>query len=152
VIKEVRMSADSRDCRAVPGSYARVRWPYLIVAYCGIGLGAVGVVVPGLPTTPFLLLAAWAASRGSERLHQWLHGNRYFGPSLRCWHEQRAVPRRAKAVAVALLVASWLILRWRSEGVLLPLAVGIFFVAVAVFLLTRPSPRGLRQDEESAHG
>lgn len=146
------MSTDSRGCRAYPGPGARVRWPYLIIAYCGIGLGAVGVVVPGLPTTPFLLLAAWAASRGSERLHQWLHDNRYFGSSLRCWHEQRAVPRRAKAVAVALLAGSWLILRWRSEGVLLPAVVGIFFVAVAIFLLTRPSPRGPEQNEESAHG
>jgi uncharacterized membrane protein YbaN (DUF454 family) len=118
----------------------RRRWPYLILAYGCIGLGAVGVVVPGLPTTPFLLVAAWAANRGSERLHRRLYEHRQFGPLLRNWQEQRAVPRRAKWVAVLLLVLSWVILAWRSDGPLLPSITGVFFLAVAGFLISRPVP------------
>jgi uncharacterized membrane protein YbaN (DUF454 family) len=129
-----------------------MRWLYLVLAYVALALGAIGVVVPGLPTTPFLLLAAWAASRGSERLHRWLYGNRYFGPPLRCWEEERAVPRRAKAVAVSLLLISWLILFWRSESLLWPLIAGMFFCGVATFLLTRPNPRGPTRDQESTYG
>ena len=121
--------------------FPRRRWPYLLLAYGGIGLGAIGIVLPGLPTTPFLLLAAWAASRGSDRLYRWLHGNRYFGPPLRSWEEQRAVPARAKAVAGTLLALSWLFLLHRSEGWLVPLLAGVFFCGVAAFLLTRPNPR-----------
>lgn len=119
---------------------SRVRWPYLVLAYGCIGLGAVGVALPGLPTTPFLLLAAWAASRGSPRLHRWLHRNRYFGPPLRCWQQERAVPPRAKAIAVVLLVLSWLMLLWRGPGLLVLLSTAVFFCGVAAFLLTRPNP------------
>src|SRR5690625_424948 len=110
-----------------------VRWLYLVLAYSCVGLGAVGVVLPGLPTTPFLLLAAWAASRGSDRLHCWLYENRHFGPPLRAWRDQRAVPRRAKWMAVILLSMSWLMLAWRAEGWLLPIAAGVFFTVVAAF-------------------
>lgn len=127
----------------------RIRWPYLVLAYGCVGLGAIGVVVPGLPTTPFLLVAAWAASRGSERMHRWLHTHRHFGPLLRAWHEQRAVPRRAKWIAVATLVLSWIVLALRAEGPVVPLVSAAFFVAVAAFLLTRPEPGGNTKDEES---
>lgn len=129
-----------------------IRWLYLALAYVSIGLGLIGVVLPGLPTTPFLLLAAWAAGRGSERVHHWLYTHRYLGPPLRNWQEQRAIPLRAKCVAVTLLVVSWVILAWRAEGVLLPAVMAVFFLCVATFLLTRPSPRRIDQDEEPING
>lgn len=116
------------------------RWPYAVLAYLFVGLALIGVVLPGLPTFPFLLLAAWAASRGSERLHDWLYGHPRFGPSLVRWREERSISTRAKASAIALLVVSWLVML--AAGVPLRALVGLagLFVAVALFLVTRPRP------------
>lgn len=117
------------------------RWPFLILAYVSIVLAGAGVILPGLPTTPFVLLAAWGASRGSDRLHVWLYNHRHFGPPLKDWAEQRAVSVRAKVTALVLLVLSWIILAGGSDTVVTPLLSAVFFSLVALFLVTRPSPR-----------
>lgn len=72
------------------------RWLWLLLAYLALALGVVGVFLPGLPTTPFVLLAAYAAARGSRRLHQRLLAHRVFGPMIRDWQATGAVSRRAK--------------------------------------------------------
>ncbi len=116
------------------------RWPYAVLAYLLLALALVGVALPGLPTFPFLLLAAWAASRGSRRLHGWLYQHPRFGPDLTRWREQRAISARAKVTAIGLLALSWLVMWWRVRDgrVLVPLT--LLFTAVALFLLTRPEP------------
>ena len=120
----------------------RVRWPFAVLAYLFAGLALLGVVVPGLPTTPFVLLAAWAASRGSRRMQAWLEGHRLLGPPLADWRDQRAVSPRAKILAVGCLIASWAIMAWRGVGPW-PLALlAVLFVAVGTFVATRPPPRG----------
>src|SRR5690606_38630772 len=58
----------------------RFRWACWLLAYAALGLGLLGVVLPGLPTVPFILLSAWAAAQGSERLHRWLLAHPRFGP------------------------------------------------------------------------
>lgn len=68
------------------------------------GLAALGVVLPLLPTTPFLLLAAACFARSSERFYRALLGNRIFGPLIRDWREHRAIPRRAKILAITLML------------------------------------------------
>lgn len=118
----------------------RLRWPYLLLAYGCVGIGAVGVAVPGLPTTPFLLLAAWAAGRGDPRLRRRLHEHPRFGPLLRDWERERAIPGRAKAVAVLLLGVSWAVLSAASPHPMVPPLSGLLFAALAAYLLTRPSP------------
>jgi uncharacterized protein len=122
-----------------PDDPSPVRWPFAALAYLFVGLAFLGVVIPGLPTFPFLLLAAWAASRGSRRLHDWLYQHPRFGPSLVRWRDHRAIDRRSKAAAVALFVISWVILFFvhGDMRILLPLA--LLFTVVAVFLLTRPN-------------
>jgi len=115
---------------------SRLAWSSL--AYGCIGLGTAGLVVPLLPTTPFLLVAAWAAPKGSPRLARWLHEHPRLGPTLHAWREQRAVPRRAKRLALLLLLISWLVL-WLGGAVPLVLALtATLFICVATFLLTRP--------------
>lgn len=116
------------------------RWVFLLIAYLAIGLGFLGIFLPGLPTTPFLLVAVWAAKRGSQTLHDWLYAHRYFGPPLRAWEQERAVSTRGKIIAVALLLASWVFMAWKTEGMMVPVVTGVFFTGVAAFLLTRPAP------------
>ncbi len=70
-----------------------------------LALGVIGIVLPGLPTTPFVLLAAWAAARGSKRLHDWMHANPTFGPMIRDWEASGAVTRRAKWAATITMLA-----------------------------------------------
>jgi len=68
-----------------------------------VSIGIVGVFLPLLPTTPFLLLAAFFYSRGSERFRRWLLGNRWFGNYLRRYGEHRSMSRRHKVFTLALL-------------------------------------------------
>ena len=125
---------------AEPAGRRRVRWPFAVLAYLFVGLAMVGVVVPGLPTVPFLLLAAWAAARGSRRLHDWLYAHPRFGPELTDWREKRAVSRRSKVLAVAMLAVSWGILWWRTGSPWLLATTGLLFVTVGTWLATRPEP------------
>ena len=77
-----------------------------IAGALSLALGAIGIVVPVLPTTPFVLLAAFCFARGSPALHRWLLANRAFGPLLRDWEEHRSIERRTKIVAIAMMSIS----------------------------------------------
>ena len=118
------------------------RWPFAVLAYLFVGLALVGVVVPGLPTFPFLLLAAWAAARGSERLHQWLYDHPRFGAALIEWERERAVSRRSKIAAVALMAVSWVIMLWRVDNPWVPAGLAVLFLTVGSYVVSRPEPSG----------
>jgi len=76
----------------------------IFLGFLCVGLATLGVVLPGLPTTPFLLLAAACFARSSERFYGWLLGNPVFGPMIRDWRETRSMSRRSKAIALASIV------------------------------------------------
>lgn len=108
--------------------------------WLNVGLGVVGIVVPGMPTTVFLLMALWAFSKCSTRFHRWLYNHGTLGPPIRDWHERRVIPARAKAAALAMMSMNVAILAlFVAESWLLPSAVAACLVPVAAFILTRPS-------------
>jgi uncharacterized protein len=113
--------------------------PHLILAYACIGLGVIGAVLPLLPTTPFLLVAAWAAAKGSPRLHHWLYQHPRLGAPLIAWEQKRAVPAGAKWLACGFMAISWAIMLQQTSGPFVPVLTGAVFVAVALFLISRPS-------------
>ena len=69
-----------------------------------LGIAAVGVVLPLLPTTPFVLLAAGCFAQSSERMHRWILANETFGPMVRDWERKRCVSCRVKAIAIGSMV------------------------------------------------
>ncbi len=78
---------------------------YQVGGWTSLGLGVVGAFVPGLPTTPFVLLSSWLFYRSSPRAHAWLRGSRLFGGMIRDWEARRGVRRRVKVRAVLVILA-----------------------------------------------
>lgn len=120
--------------------HSRLGWRCL--AWSCVALGAAGTLLPLLPTTPFVLLAAWAAPKGSPRLAAWLQEHRHFGPMLEAWRQHRAIPRRAKWLAVIMLIASWGLLWWLQTAATVLVVLALLFTLVAGYLLSRPSMPG----------
>jgi hypothetical protein len=118
--------------------FQRRNFFYLIFAYLCAGLGIIGAFLPVLPTTPFLLLAAWAATRGSPELHRWLHTHPRFGPPLVAWDERRAVATGAKWLACALMALSWILMFLLTDSWPVSVVTGVLFVCVGGYLVTRP--------------
>jgi uncharacterized protein len=83
-----------------------LRWLLLLLGLFFTATGLVGVVLPLLPTTPFLLLAVACFARSSRRCHLWLIEHPLFGPTIRQWQKERTLPRRSKYTAVVLLILS----------------------------------------------
>lgn len=120
---------------------SRFRWAWWLLAYVALGLGIVGIVLPGLPTVPFVLLSAYAAARGSTRLHARLLAHRRFGPMIRDWQSQGAVSRRAKWLAtVTMTLAAVLMFLTAPQAWMATTGTAIMAV-VATWLWTRPEPR-----------
>ncbi len=113
----------------------------LILAYLFLALAIIGVVLPGIPTVPFLLLTAWFAARGSERLHRWLYNHPHLGKLLIDWEQQGAISRTSKITAVILLTASWAIMYLQIENPWLMGGLACLFIAIIAFLLSRPTPK-----------
>ena len=125
--------------RSAPAPIRRA-WQGLAVA-C-VGLGGIGAVLPLVPTTPFLLLAAWAASRSSPELHEWLYRHPRYGPLLRDWRDHRALRPRVKCLALLLIAASWLTMMMTVASNPVRLVASAVMLTVAVFLATRPAHPG----------
>jgi len=100
-----------------------------------------GVFLPLLPTTPFLLVAAWAAAKSSPRLHRWLYSHPRFGPVLCAWRDEGAVPTRAKLLATITMLVSWIILWLLGSPVRVLIFLALMFSAVLLFLWSRPRPQ-----------
>ncbi|WP_415677683.1 YbaN family protein [Tsukamurella hominis] len=119
---------------------SRLKWMWWLCAYIALGLGIVGVVVPLMPTTVFILIAAYCAARGSDTLHRKLLEHRVFGPMIRDWQATGAVSRRAKYMAVGSMAVCAVILflvtpHWWIAGI------GTAIMAiVGTWLWLRPEP------------
>jgi hypothetical protein len=116
--------------------WQRVLW--LLAGACSLLTGIVGIFLPLLPTTPFVLLAAFCFSRGSLRCETWLLNHPRFGPMVRDWRANRAISLRAKQLASAMMVlgSAW-------AGWLLPARLGwlpaLLCMAVATWMWRLPT-------------
>lgn len=120
-----------------------MRWLWLSLGLVFLAIGLIGVVLPVLPTTPFLLVATAAFAKSSPRLHAWLIAHPVLGPPILNWQEHGAISLKAKRLAIGTMAVTFVAslvfgLPWQAllgQGVLMAMGAG--------FILTRPSgPQG----------
>ena len=104
-----------------------------------VGLGFVGVFVPGIPTTIFLIIALWAFTKSSEKLRHWLLNHKRFGPILHNWQEHKVVPRRAKILMVVLMSLAVILFYYSLQSLILTIGLIIILVSVAIYVISLPS-------------
>ena len=104
-----------------------------------VGLGFIGVFVPGIPTTIFLIIALWAFTKSSEKLRYWLLNHKRFGPILNNWQEHKVVPRRAKILMVVLMSLAVILFYYSLQSLILTIGLIIILVSVAIYVISLPS-------------
>jgi uncharacterized membrane protein YbaN (DUF454 family) len=113
---------------------------FLVVGLLFVAIGLVGVALPVLPTTPFLILAVACFARSSLRLEAWLLDHPRFGPPLRLWRDRGAIPPRAKAAAAAGSALGFVLFQITTHpGPLATATVALFMLGGLGYVLTRPS-------------
>lgn len=139
MIEGMDRSSDSQGRR--PQSLCTAaRYSLIGLGIACTGLGIAGLFLPVMPGTVFLLIAAWAFSRSSERLHLWLYNHPRFGTAIRDWHHFGLIPLRAKVLAIAMMSASVVYVAlvavesWMASAVL-----AAVIAPVALWIATRPS-------------
>ncbi|MEE9209247.1 MAG: YbaN family protein [Kiloniellales bacterium] len=125
---------EARVMGCPPARYGLIAFGWLCV-----GLGVIGAFLPVLPTTIFLILALWAFSKSSARVHHWLYRHPRLGRPLRAWHAQRVIPIPAKCLALSMMAASLLFVTFFvAEGWAWPLGLALGLGSVAAYIVTRP--------------
>ncbi|MDO5050122.1 MAG: YbaN family protein [Moraxella equi] len=117
-----------------------LRWAFFIMGFIFVGLGILGAILPGMPTTVFILLAGYCWAKSSRRFHGWLIRHKIFGKMLIDWEERRAMPRFAKYLAWSMMTASSAFLFWRLPADKLWVAVltSILCLATAIWMYRLP--------------
>ncbi|WP_018692158.1 YbaN family protein [Algicola sagamiensis] len=115
---------------------------YFISGWISLGLGFIGIFLPLLPTTPFVLLAAVCFSRSSERVHEWLLAHRLFGPIIIDWQRYGVIKRKTKMLSTSTMVLfiSYPMI-WGTFSIYIKLVIIMIMVGVTWFIWTRPSER-----------
>ncbi|MBC9229331.1 YbaN family protein [bacterium SPL81] len=122
-------------------------WRSLVLIF--ITLGIIGAILPGMPTTVFLILAAWAASKGWPAMDAWLLNHPRYGATLRNWRENGTVPRKAKWIASIMMLLSGILMLFTNAPFLVKVFTDLTMFIVAIWLWMRPEPKvGLEPNQK----
>jgi len=111
----------------------------MAAGWLSVAIGVIGIVLPLLPTTPLLILAAFCFSKGSPRARIWLIDHGHLGPPIRKWEEEGAIAPRAKALGVGAMIAVFALSVAMGLKPILLVIQGLCLGGAALFVLTRPS-------------
>lgn len=130
------------------------RWLWLLTGSLFVVLGVVGAFLPLLPTTPFMLLAAYCFAKSSPRAHTWLLNNPWFGQQIRDYYAGKGIPVRTKLIAVAMVTISMVYVLATADALVVKLVMFAVWVAVSGYLMlgipSRQSDRGESSVSDSA--
>jgi uncharacterized membrane protein YbaN (DUF454 family) len=113
---------------------------YFVLAWISFVLGLIGIVVPVLPTTPFMILAAFLFSKSSERWHQWMLQLPFAGKAILQWRQHRVINIKAKVLATVVMgISAWVI--WTTTKIQFPIKTGVigFMAATCIFIWIQKS-------------
>ena len=109
------------------------KYLYMALGFVCLGMAYVGVVVPGIPFSIFLVIAAWAFAKSSKRMHDWLYNHKHFGPFLTNWVQKRVFPTKGKYAMVIVMSSSLAFLWFTTGNIKAVLWSGIFMALVAIW-------------------
>lgn len=116
-----------------------LRTMYFVLGWACVVFGAIGVVVPGWPTTVWILIATYFFARSSPRFYNWLMNHRLFGPLIRDWRDGKGLSRRAKTLAVTTIVLSIGTSIWLIPVVWVDLLLAVIAIVLCTYLVTLPT-------------
>jgi uncharacterized protein len=112
---------------------------YIILGWFSVGLGILGIILPLLPSAPFLLVAVWAFSQSSPETAAKIRAHSILGPPILDWEKHGVIPLYAKIAAVAMMLGSggylW---GWSGTHIWILIAISVLYLGVAAFILSRP--------------
>lgn len=114
------------------------RYLLITLGWLAVVLATLGVVLPLLPTTPFLLLAAWCFARSSPRFHHWLLHRSVFGRYLRHWQQHRAMPPGAKGRAILFILLTFAFSLWMVKILWVRLLLLAILCCLLIFMIRLP--------------
>ena len=106
-----------------------MKYLLIILGSISLALGVIGIFLPVLPTTPFLLLSATLYVRSSEKLYQWLINQKYLGTYIRNFREHHAIPLRAKILSISMI---WITLTYCAIAISNIIWIKLIFIALAI--------------------
>ncbi len=112
-----------------------------VLGVTAVALGIIGAFVPILPTTPFLLLAAWCFLNSSEKAHRWLYNQPFLGKALKDWDTYRSISRPTKVTAISMILISLIFIWLKVENIWIQTIVTLILTCVSLFITTRNEPR-----------
>ncbi|KAF0185792.1 MAG: hypothetical protein FD164_53 [Nitrospirae bacterium] len=127
------------------------RWLWFSIGACSVVLGGLGAFLPVLPTTPFMILAAFCFTKSSPRAHAWLINNPYFGQQVRDYYDGKGISFRTKLIAVAMVTASEAYVLLTADMPAVKVVMTIIWIAVSGYLLVG-IPTRCREDDVPVSG
>ncbi|MCZ4351412.1 YbaN family protein [Roseovarius aestuarii] len=123
--------------RRIGPGLTRILW--ISVGSLALFLGALGVILPVLPTTPFVILAAFCFGRSAPRFHAWLAGHRLFGPIISDWQAEGAIAPRYKTIATGMMAAAFGFSLWMQLPPMVLWVQAACLICAATYVLSRPN-------------
>ena len=111
---------------------------WLILGFLSLGMAYVGIVVPGIPFSIFLVIAAYSFAKSSERMHKWIYNHKHFGPFLTNWTQKKVFPQKGKYLMILVMSSSLLFLWFTTENIKAVAWSGGFMFLVAVWAWRYP--------------